>query len=64
MYKHILVPTDGSEQSENATRQAVRLAATLGSKVTFLTVTQPLPLHCRRTPYGRHDVGRSNGLCP
>ena len=34
MYKHILVPTDGSPQSEVAIRGALRLAKTLGAKVT------------------------------
>jgi nucleotide-binding universal stress UspA family protein/hemerythrin-like domain-containing protein len=35
MYRHLLVPTDGSELSANAIAQDVTLAATIGAKVTF-----------------------------
>ncbi|NCT66223.1 MAG: universal stress protein [Rhodanobacteraceae bacterium] len=34
MFKHILIPTDGSELSEDAVRQGIRLAAALKAKVT------------------------------
>ena len=34
MYKHILIPTDGSELSERAVRDGVRLAKALGARVT------------------------------
>ncbi len=34
MFKHILVPTDGSELSVKAAKQAVKLAKTLGAKIT------------------------------
>jgi nucleotide-binding universal stress UspA family protein len=34
MFKHILVPTDGSKLSANAAKQAVKLAKALGAKVT------------------------------
>jgi nucleotide-binding universal stress UspA family protein len=34
MYKHILVPTDGSELSRAAIGEAVRLARAVGAKVT------------------------------
>lgn len=39
MYKHILLPTDGSELSKRAIACGVRLAAALGAKVTGLHVT-------------------------
>ena len=42
MYTHILVPTDGSDLSSAALDQALRLAKTLGAKVTVLTVAEPL----------------------
>ena len=42
MYKHILVPTDGSEHSDKAVGTAVNLAAELGSRITFLSVAAPL----------------------
>lgn len=38
MYKHILLPTDGSEQSEQAIEQGVRLASLLGARVTGVHV--------------------------
>ena len=42
MYKHILVPTDGTERSERAVRMAVQFASDLGSMLTFVSVIQPL----------------------
>jgi len=39
-YSHLLVPSDGSERSLRAVREAVRLAAALGSQITVLTVEQ------------------------
>ncbi len=42
MYKHILIPTDGSERSGKAVEQGIELARQLGARVTFLTVTRAL----------------------
>ena len=39
MYKHILVPTDGSALSGKAVKQAVALAKSLGAKITALHVS-------------------------
>jgi nucleotide-binding universal stress UspA family protein len=39
-YSHLLVPSDGSDRSLRAVREAVRLAAALGSRITVLTVEQ------------------------
>lgn len=36
MYRHLLVPTDGSEVSARAIEQAVRFAKSVSAKVTFL----------------------------
>jgi nucleotide-binding universal stress UspA family protein len=41
MYKHILIPIDGSEFSFRAVEHGVTLAQTVGAKVSFLTVTEP-----------------------
>ena len=41
MFKNILVPTDGSELSLKAARQAVALAKKTGSKITALHVAPP-----------------------
>lgn len=39
MYKHILLPTDGSPLSGKAVKQCIRLAKSIGAKVTALNVT-------------------------
>ena len=39
MYKHILLPTDGSPLSEKAVKQCIRLARSIGAKITVLNVT-------------------------
>lgn len=41
MYKHILVPTDGSKLSLKAAREAAILARTLKARITAVYVTQP-----------------------
>src|SRR5262249_44319119 len=41
MYKHLLIPTDGSELSSRDEAAGLTLAKTLGAKVTALTVTPP-----------------------
>lgn len=42
MYKHILLPTDGSELSKAAMKHGVALAKTIGARVTTLVVSTPL----------------------
>ena len=39
MYKHILLPTDGSELSNRAIKHAVKLAKTLKARITGMTST-------------------------
>jgi nucleotide-binding universal stress UspA family protein len=41
VYKHILVPTDGSTLSLKAAREAAKLAAPLNAKITALYVIPP-----------------------
>jgi nucleotide-binding universal stress UspA family protein len=41
MYKHILIPTDGSEMSQLALEEGVALAKALNARVTVVTVTTP-----------------------
>ena len=41
MYRHILVPTDGSELSNRAIEYAAALAKAVNAKLTVLTVTIP-----------------------
>lgn len=42
MYKHILLPTDGSELSKAAMRHGIALAKTIGAKVSALVVSTPI----------------------
>jgi nucleotide-binding universal stress UspA family protein len=41
MYRHILIPTDGSKLAAKGVRAGVRLAAALGAKVTGVCVIPP-----------------------
>lgn len=42
MYKHILLPTDGSELSKAAMKHGITLARAIGARVTALVVSTPL----------------------
>lgn len=42
MYQHILIATDGSELAQKGVEHGLSLAGKLGSRVTILTVTQPM----------------------
>ena len=42
MYKHILLPTDGSELSKAAMKHGIELAKAIGAKVTAMVVSTPL----------------------
>jgi nucleotide-binding universal stress UspA family protein len=41
MYKHVLLPTDGSALSEMAIRHGMALARAAGARVTAITVSLP-----------------------
>ena len=41
MYRHILIPTDGSRLSRNAITHGAALAKSINAKVTILTVSTP-----------------------
>jgi nucleotide-binding universal stress UspA family protein len=41
VYRHILIPTDGSRLSQNAIAQGAALAKSINAKVTILTVSTP-----------------------
>ncbi|GFO59190.1 universal stress protein UspA [Geomonas silvestris] len=43
MFKHLLVPTDGSELSGDAVERAVAFAREAGARITFLSVVQSFP---------------------
>jgi nucleotide-binding universal stress UspA family protein len=42
LYKHILIPTDGSELSQKAIEYGLALAKSVNAKVTVVTVSAPL----------------------
>ena len=41
MYRHILIPTDGSELAEHAVTNGLSLAKSVGARVTVIVVEQP-----------------------
>jgi len=43
MFKHILLPTDGSETAMRAVNRGVELAAQLGAQVTVMTALEQFP---------------------
>src|SRR6476620_11256698 len=43
MYRHILIPTDGSELAEHGVAHGLALAKSLGAKVTVIIVEEPYP---------------------
>ena len=43
MYKHLLVPTDGSKLSDKAVVQAIALAKAFAADITFLHATPGMP---------------------
>ena len=43
MYKHILLPTDGSDLSAKAIKVALQLAKSIGAKITAFNVTPAFP---------------------
>ena len=44
MYKHILIPTDGSALSDKAVEAAIKLAKLLGARITAFHAMEPYPL--------------------
>ena len=49
MYKHILIPTDGSELAETAVQHGIALAKEIGAKLTALTVSEPFHIIAVKT---------------
>jgi nucleotide-binding universal stress UspA family protein len=45
MYTHILIATDGSELAQKGLDHGLSLAKRLGSKVTILNVSEPMPVY-------------------
>ena len=43
MYRHILIPTDGSELAEHGVTHGLALAKSVGAKVSVIFVVEPFP---------------------
>ena len=43
MYKHILIPTDGSDLADKAVRHGIALAKTIGARVTVMMASTAVP---------------------
>lgn len=51
MFKHILIPTDGSETAQKAVRAGIALAAEIGARVTGYCAQEPVPTHIHGEGY-------------
>jgi len=51
MFKHILIPTDGSDTALKAVKAGVALAAEIGAKVTGYCAQEPVPTHIHGEGY-------------
>jgi nucleotide-binding universal stress UspA family protein len=51
MFKHILIPTDGSRTAAKAIQAGMQLAKEMGAKVTGFYAQEPLPQHIHGEGY-------------
>lgn len=52
MYTHILIATDGSELAQKGLDHGLSLAKRLGSKITILNVSEPVPVYAMGGEFG------------
>ena len=64
MYKHILIPTDGSALSNEALVRSLQLAKTFGAAVTILTVEEPFHVLDGLGPAGRQPERHQTRSAP
>jgi nucleotide-binding universal stress UspA family protein len=70
MYRHILIPTDGADLSQQAVSHAFDLAKAIKARITLVTVTQPfrmvsleaIQIEESRDSYDRHMVERAQAI--
>ncbi len=62
MYKHLLVPLDGSPTSEAALTQAIALAKTCGAALTVMMVFDPFPYIAAAAEYGSYQAQLAEDL--
>jgi nucleotide-binding universal stress UspA family protein len=51
MFKHILIPTDGSRTAAKAITAGIKLAKEMGARVTGFYAQEPLPMHIHGEGY-------------
>jgi nucleotide-binding universal stress UspA family protein len=51
MYKHILIPTDGSDVAAKAINAGIALAKEMGARVTGFCAEEPRPTHLHKDGY-------------
>jgi nucleotide-binding universal stress UspA family protein len=56
MYKHILIPTDGSDLAGKAVRHGIILAKTIGAKVTAMMASTAVPELAAQSAILPHDM--------
>lgn len=56
MYKHILIPTDGSELSDKAVKEGIELAMSMKARVTVFTASPPFPAVSSEVPIGADSI--------
>lgn len=56
MYRHLLVPTDGTPQSQRCVHDAVELARAIGARITLFHVRESPYAHTAVLPYGLEAV--------
>lgn len=54
MYKHILIPTDGSDLAEHGVTEGLSMAKSIGAKVTVVVVEVPFNVMSVRESRARH----------
>ena len=54
MFKHILLPTDGSDAAMRALQQGVELARAIGAQVTVMTALEHFPAGIMASSYRPH----------
>lgn len=59
MYRHILIPTDGSEIAQKGVIAGIGLAKTLGARVTFISVSEALPAFADSSGFGAPTIDLS-----
>ena len=59
MFKHILIPTDGSPVANKAAKAGIALARRLGAKVTaYCALEEPQPIYVEGYSFNQEEIDR------